>query len=100
MVSDALHSIAQTFRSAGIENAEADARTLIGHALRLDRVKLIAQSHRLLEAREIETISALAARRLRHEPASRILCLKGFCRLGAAVNPDSLAARPWTGSSS
>src|SRR5262245_43337903 len=96
MVSDALHSIAQTFRSAGIENAEADARTLIGHALRLDRVKLIAQSNRILEAREIETISALAARRLRHEPVSRILGLKEFWSLGLAVSPEVLVPRPET----
>jgi release factor glutamine methyltransferase len=96
MVSDALHSIAQTFRSAGIENAEADARTLIGHALRLDRVKLIAQSNRILEAREIEAISALAARRLRHEPVSRILGLKEFWSLGLAVSPEVLVPRPET----
>src|SRR5262245_66695936 len=88
--------MAQAFRPAGIEEAETDARVLIGHALRLDRSKLIAQSDRLLEAREIDAISALAARRLKHEPVSRILGKKEFWSLGLAVTPDVLVPRPET----
>jgi release factor glutamine methyltransferase len=88
--------MAQAFRPAGIENAEADARVLVGHALRLDRARLIAQSDRILEAREIEAISALSARRLRHEPVSRILGQKEFWSLGLAVTPDVLVPRPET----
>jgi release factor glutamine methyltransferase len=95
-VSEALHFVAQAFRPAGIENAEADARVLVGHALRLDRAKLIAQSDRILEAREIEAISGLSARRLRHEPVSRILGQKEFWSLGLAVTPDVLVPRPET----
>ena len=95
-VSGALNFIAQAFRPAGIETAEADARVLVGHALRLDRARLIAQSDRILEARETETISALAARRLRREPVSRILGLKEFWSLGLAVSPDVLVPRPET----
>jgi release factor glutamine methyltransferase len=86
----------QTFRPAGIENAEVDARILVGHALRLDRAKLIAQSDRILEAREVDAISALAARRLGHEPVSRILGQKEFWSLGLAVTPDVLVPRPET----
>ena len=86
----------QAFRPAGIESAETDARVLVGHALRLDRAKLIAQSDRILEAREIEAISALAARRLRHEPVSRILGRKEFWSVGLTVTPDVLVPRPET----
>jgi release factor glutamine methyltransferase len=95
-VSDALDLMAQAFRPAGIENAEADARVLVGHALRLDRAKLIAQSDRILEARETDAISALASRRLKREPVSRILGLKEFWSLGLAVSPDVLVPRPET----
>jgi release factor glutamine methyltransferase len=95
-VSDALHFMAQAFQPAGIENAEADARILAGHALRLDRARLIAQTDRILEARETETISALAARRLRREPVSRIVGIKEFWSLGLAVSPDVLVPRPET----
>jgi release factor glutamine methyltransferase len=95
-VSEALHVVAQAFRPAGIEGAETDARVLVGHALRLDRGKLISQSDRILEAREIDVISALAARRLRHEPVPRILGKKEFWSLGLAVTPDVLVPRPET----
>jgi len=95
-VSDALDLLVRAFRPAGIENAEADARVLVGHALRLDRAKLIAQSDRILEARETDAISALASRRLKHEPVSRILGLKEFWSLGLAVSPDVLVPRPET----
>jgi len=95
-VSEALHFMTQAFRPAGIENAQADARALAAHALRLDRARLIAQSDRILEAREVEVISALAARRLRHEPVSRIRGQKEFWSLGLTVTPDVLVPRPET----
>jgi release factor glutamine methyltransferase len=95
-VSEALHFMTQAFRPSGIENAEADARALAAHALRLDRARLIAQSDRILEAREVEVISALAARRLRHEPVSRIRGQKEFWSLGLTVTPDVLDPRPET----
>src|SRR6185503_17793373 len=95
-VSEALHHVAQSFRACGIEEAEADARVLIGHALHLDRARLIAQSDRNLEAREITVISALAARRLRREPVSRIVGQKEFWSLPISVTPGVLVPRPET----
>jgi release factor glutamine methyltransferase len=95
-VSEAIRLVAQAFRPAGIEEADADARLLIGHALHLDRTPLIAQSDRILEAREIATMSVLAARRLKHEPVSRILGQKEFWSLALAVTPDVLVPRPET----
>ncbi|HZP70332.1 MAG TPA: peptide chain release factor N(5)-glutamine methyltransferase [Pseudolabrys sp.] len=95
-VSETLHYIAQSFRAAGIEEAEADARVLAGHALRLDRARLVAQSDRILEAREMTTISTLVARRLRREPVARILGRKEFWSLPIAVTPDVLVPRPET----
>ena len=95
-VSEALHHVAQSFRAGSIEEAEADARVLIGHALHLDRARLIAQSDRNLEAREITVISALATRRLRREPVSRIVGQKEFWSLPISVTPDVLVPRPET----
>jgi release factor glutamine methyltransferase len=95
-VSEALHHLAQSFRSGGVEDAEVDARVLICHALHLDRARLIAQSDRILEAREVTVISALAVRRLRREPVSRILGQKEFWSLPLAVTPDVLVPRPET----
>lgn len=95
-VSEALQHVAQSFRTGGIENTEADARILIGHALHLDRARLIAQSDRILEAREVTVVSALAARRLRREPVSRIVGQKEFWSLAISVSPDVLVPRPET----
>jgi len=95
-VSEALQHVTQSFRTNGIEEAEADARALIGHALHLDRARLIGQSDRVLESREVTVISALATRRLRREPVSRILGRKEFWSLPISVTPDVLVPRPET----
>ena len=95
-VSEALNLLVQAFRTAGIEDADVDARLLVGHALHLDRARLIAQSDRILEAREINVISALAARRLKREPVSRILGQKEFWSIALAITPDVLVPRPET----
>ena len=95
-VSEALNLMAQAFRPAGIEDADVDARVLVGHALHLDRARLIAQSDRILDAREINMISALAARRLQREPVSRILGQREFWSIALTVTPDVLVPRPET----
>jgi release factor glutamine methyltransferase len=95
-VAEAVRLLIQAFRSAGVEEAEADARILAGHALNLDRARLIAQSDRILETREINVISGLAVRRLRREPVSRILGRKEFWSLPIMVTPDVLVPRPET----
>lgn len=95
-MSEALNLLAQAFRTAGIEDADVDARLLVGHALHLDRARLIAQSDRILEAREINVINALAARRLKREPVSRILGQKEFWSIPLAITPDVLVPRPET----
>ena len=95
-MSEALRLVAQALGPAAMEEAEVDARVLVGHALDLDRARLIAQSDRILEDREISVISALVARRLRYEPVSRILGKKEFWSLGLTITPDVLVPRPET----
>jgi release factor glutamine methyltransferase len=95
-VSEAIRLLAQAFHTAGIEAPDVDGRLLVGHALHLDRARLMAQSDRILEAREINVISALAARRLKREPVSRILGQKEFWSIALAITPDVLVPRPET----
>jgi release factor glutamine methyltransferase len=95
-VDEAQRHLAKSFALAGIESGMTDARALIGAALRLSRAQLLAQSDRLLEPREIATIDALAARRLKREPVSRILGRKEFWSLMLDVTPDVLVPRPDT----
>lgn len=95
-VDEAQRHLAKSFALAGIESGMTDARALIGAALRLSRAQLLAQSDRLLEPREIAAIDALAARRMKREPVSRILGRKEFWSLTLDVTPDVLVPRPDT----
>lgn len=95
-IAEAQRLLANAFRLAGLDSPEADARLLLGHALRLDRARLLSQSGRLLDAREIGAIQGLAARRLRHEPVARILGRKEFWSLTLQVSDAVLVPRPET----
>ncbi|WP_137042856.1 peptide chain release factor N(5)-glutamine methyltransferase [Pseudolabrys sp. FHR47] len=95
-IAEAQRLVANSFRLAGIDSPDADARLLLGHALRLNRAQLLSQSDRLLEAREVEFVQALSARRLRHEPVARILGRKEFWDLTLHVSDAVLVPRPET----
>ncbi len=88
--------MARAFDQAGIEDAKVDARALICQALRIERARLIADSDRVLEAREVAALQALAARRLKREPVSRIRGRKEFWNLMLEVTPAVLTPRPET----
>lgn len=95
-VAEAMRLVTQTLQLAGMESPQADTRALVGYALRLDRARLLAQSDRILEAREIDAISALVARRMTHEPVARIMGRKEFWSLPLEITPDVLDPRPET----
>ena len=95
-LAEAARVMAQAFKAAGIDEAEADARVLIGHALRLDRTQLVVQSGRLLQKGEVAAIEALAARRLKREPVARIVGVREFWSLPFTVTADVLVPRPET----
>jgi release factor glutamine methyltransferase len=95
-VAEATQLMAQSFSLAGIDDAKVDARALLCHALRIDRARLVADSERILEACEIAAISAMAARRLKREPVSRIRGHKDFWTLTLGVTPAVLTPRPET----
>jgi release factor glutamine methyltransferase len=95
-VAEAQRLMAAAFELAGIDSSKTDARALLGAALRLSRAQLLAQSDRILEARETSAASALAARRIKREPVSRILGRKEFWSLALDVTPDVLVPRPDT----
>jgi release factor glutamine methyltransferase len=95
-IAAARHALAGKFRQAGIDSADTDARLLTAHALGIDRAELIANGDRALSAEDTKTIDALAARRLKHEPVSRIFGQKEFWTLTLMVTPDVLVPRPET----
>jgi release factor glutamine methyltransferase len=92
----ARHALAEKFRQAGIDSADADARLLMAHALGIDRAELMANGERALSPEETKAIDTLAARRLKREPVSRIFGHKEFWTLTLTVTPDVLVPRPET----
>jgi release factor glutamine methyltransferase len=92
-VSEAMGAMSRWLRLAGIDTPEVDTRILLGHALHLTRAQLLSQSNRILEAREIETISALAVRRMKREPVSRIIGYREFWNLTLQITSDVLDPR-------
>lgn len=95
-IAQARRLLVQTLKQAGIEEPEADARLLVAHALKLDRAALTAHGERALTPDQIQTIAALAARRLKREPVSRIFGSKEFWSLTLAVTEAVLVPRPET----
>jgi release factor glutamine methyltransferase len=95
-VATARHALAEMFRQAGIDSADADARLLIAHALGIDRAALMTDGARAFSAGEVNAIDALATRRLKREPVSRIFGHKEFWTLSLKVTPDVLVPRPET----
>src|SRR3954466_6093016 len=95
-VDKARRQLTQSFREAGLDTPELDARLLVGHVLGLDHAALVAESRRVLGAAEWEAITTLAQRRLNHEPVARILGSKEFWGLPLRLNAETLVPRPET----
>lgn len=95
-VGAARRALAARFRTAGIDSADLDARIVIGHALDLDHAGLASADANRLRADEMAAISALAQRRLAHEPVARIVGRKEFWSLSLVIDAATLVPRPQT----
>ncbi|HEU4581882.1 MAG TPA: peptide chain release factor N(5)-glutamine methyltransferase [Polyangiaceae bacterium] len=78
------------------ESPRLDAELLLGHALGVDRVKLIVDSQRPLQEDELGRFRELVLRRRRHEPIAYILGEREFYGLRFSVNRHVLIPRPDT----
>jgi len=79
---------------AGIEDARAEARRLVGYALGKNAAFVFAHPEWRWGAREDSTLAALVARRAGREPLSRILGAREFWSLEFRLSPDTLDPRP------
>jgi len=95
-VDAARRALTETFRTAGFDTPQLDARLLIAYALGCDHTALLADGQRLLGNAEEATIVALAQRRLAHEPVARIVGAKEFWSLDLRLDAATLVPRPET----
>lgn len=95
-VTEALRVTRARLEAAGIESAEAEAWTLLGHSLGVSRSELLLSRARLLSAAEHQALDLLLSRRERREPLQHILGVAHFYGLTLRVTPATLIPRPET----
>jgi release factor glutamine methyltransferase len=93
---DAVRLLTQTFRSAGVDTPELDARILVAHALGISRAALMAGPERALSQSDLALIADYEMRRRQREPVSRILGRRAFRTLSLEIGATTLDPRPDT----
>ena len=81
-------------RDAGIENARMDARILLSDAAGVDSSRIAAWPEDTVTMDKANTFRNMVARRLKHEPVSRILGQRDFWRHSFRLSPETLDPRP------
>jgi release factor glutamine methyltransferase len=89
----AVRDLAAQLQSAGVEMPALEAQFLVCAAIGIDRRALRRDDHLLLGATAARRLSGLIARRLAHEPLSRILGSAEFHGLTLAIDPAVLDPR-------
>ena len=84
------------FRARGIESPRLDAELLLAFALNTDRMRLIVDSRRPLEAGELGRFRELVKRRRRHEPIAFLRGEREFYGRPFRVDSRVLIPRPDT----
>lgn len=95
-VEAARRALAAQLKSAQRDEAELDARILLGAALGLDLTGLIAQAARPLTEAEAARLTQHAERRIAGEPVARILGTREFWGLPFRLSEATLVPRPDT----
>jgi release factor glutamine methyltransferase len=92
----ARRALAAQLRSAQLDEAELDARILLGAVVDLDLTGLIAQAARLLTEAEAARLAQHAQRRIAGEPVARLLGTREFWGMPFRLSEATLVPRPDT----
>jgi len=93
---EALQSVTQTLRRAGIADASVEAELLLGHILGMSKTQLYIEPERSLTSVETEHLYHLVRRRLDHEPAAYILGHCEFYGIDFYIDYHTFIPRPET----
>ncbi len=80
--------------AAGIVEARREARLILALALRVDPAALLGYPEHPVDAEAQARFDHLMARRLKHEPISRLRGSREFWSLDFALSPETLDPRP------
>ncbi|RCK51634.1 modification methylase HemK [Thalassospira profundimaris] len=81
-------------RDAGNDTARLDAKILLCEASGVDTSRILAWPDDVVSPEKVDLFRAMIARRLAHEPVSRILGRRDFWRHTFKVTKDTLDPRP------
>jgi release factor glutamine methyltransferase len=81
-------------KQAGFASSELDARLLVQAAAGCDEIDMIREPGRMLTQPQVERLAGFEARRLAHEPVSRIVGQREFWGLTFKITPATLDPRP------
>jgi release factor glutamine methyltransferase len=95
-IESARRALAAQLKSAQLDEAELDARILLGAVLGLDLTGLIAQAARPLTEAEAARLAQHGQRRIAGEPVARILGTREFWGLPFRLSEATLVPRPDT----
>jgi len=93
-VDSVLHRARDVLKTQGIVSAELDARLLVCHVLDISLEHLICSPEQVIDQSQMEKIDNVLARRIAHEPVSRIIGGRDFWRSTFVLNSDTLDPRP------
>lgn len=80
----------------GVESPRLQVELLLGHVLKVPRLRLYLDFERILAEPELDLLRELIKRRGTREPLQHILGSTSFCGLEMSVTPDVLIPRPET----
>ncbi|MBV39762.1 MAG: protein-(glutamine-N5) methyltransferase, release factor-specific [Rhodospirillaceae bacterium] len=90
----ALATAGRKLRDAGVEDAMLDAALLLAHTVGGDRLTLVRDAERRLNAVETQTFTKLVTARAARQPVSRLLGRQQFWSLDLGIGPSVLDPRP------
>ncbi len=90
----AILTVTDTFKKAGLETPQLDARVLIAAALEIDSTQLFSYPETKMSETQLERLQGFVARRMNHEPVARILGIREFWSLEFKVDESTLVPRP------
>lgn len=93
---EAQAALTRAFGAAGIEEPARDARLLTLAALKVSAQDLVRDPEQLLSDKDAAQLAEVALRRLRREPVSRIVGVRGFYGRDFLITPATLDPRPCT----
>ena len=93
---EALQSVTQTLRRAGIADASVEAELLLGHVLGMSKTQLYTEPERNLASAETKHLWHIVQRRLDHEPAAYILGHCEFYGIDFCIDCHTFIPRPET----